>query len=56
MQDLRVSIGLFFVILGLLLAATPASGAVLTQAPVNLYTGCVSVAFGALMLVLSRRR
>ena len=56
MQDLRVSIGVFFSILGVVLMATPASGAVLTDAPVNLYTGAVSVVFGLTMLALSRRK
>ena len=52
MLDLRLPIGAFFVILGGLLIATPSAGAVMTDAPVNLYTGGCSLAFGAIMLVL----
>jgi hypothetical protein len=56
MQDLRVPIGAFFLILGGVLAATPTSGTMLTIAPVNFYTGAVSLVFGAVMVALSRRR
>ena len=56
MTDLRASIGVFFLILGAILVATPATGASLTSAPVNLYTGIVALLFGAGMAALSRRR
>ena len=56
MSDLRAPIGIFFLILGAILSLTPASGAVLTTAPVNQYTGGVSLVFGAVMRLLARRR
>ena len=56
MNDLRVPIGAFFLLLGAILVLTPDSGSVQTDASVNQYTGAVSAAFGGVMLVLSRRR
>jgi hypothetical protein len=56
MHDLRIPIGAFFLALGILLAIAPATGAPLTEAPVNLYTGVCSVIFGGSMLGLGLRR
>jgi len=60
MDDLRVSSGLFFSLLGLILCAvgifSPATQAPLTEVNVNLYTGIVMVVFGGVMLWLARRR
>jgi hypothetical protein len=53
--DLRRIIGVFFVIVGLLLLIAPGARAPLTLAPVNLYVGAVTMAFGALMCALSLR-
>lgn len=55
MQDLRWPIGIFFVLLGVILAAMLGARAPLTEAPVNLYTGLVMLGFGGVMLVLARR-
>ena len=55
MIDLRRIIGVFFVIVGLLLLTVPSARAPLTTAPVNLYVGAVTIAFGAVMLLLSLR-
>jgi len=56
MNDLRIPIGVFFVIVGILLAATPSARAPLTEISVNLYTGLFMLAFGGVMLWLARRR
>ena len=56
MRDLRIPIGFFFLLLGVLLAITPSAGAPLTDGPVNLYVGLVALVFGAGMLLLARRR
>ena len=60
MDDLRVTTGLFFSLLGLILCAlgvfAPGLRAPLTQANVNLYTGLVMLVFGGVMLWLARRR
>jgi len=60
MDDLRVSSGLFFSLLGLILCAvgifSPATRAPLTEVNVNLFTGIVMVVFGGVMLWLARRR
>jgi hypothetical protein len=53
--DLRRIIGVFFVIVGLLLLTVPGARAPLTEAPVNLYMGVVTIAFGAVMWLLSLR-
>jgi hypothetical protein len=53
--DLRRIIGVFFVIVGLLLLTVTGARAPLTQAPVNLYVGLVTLALGAVMWLLSLR-
>jgi hypothetical protein len=53
--DLRRIIGVFFVIVGLLLLTATGARAPLTEVPVNLYVGVVTIAFGAIMLALSLR-
>ena len=58
MSDLRISIGAFFVLVGLLVSATgllSAARAPLDTANVNLYAGFAMLAFGAVMLWLARR-
>ena len=55
MIDLRRIIGVFFVIVGLLLLTVTGARAPLTPGPVNLYMAGVTIAFGAVMLVLSLR-
>ena len=55
MQDLRWPIGIFFVLLGVILAAMPHARAPLTEAPVNLYAGLTMLVFGGVMLLLARR-
>jgi uncharacterized membrane protein len=58
MLDLRVPTGLFFAIVGLILLAmgvfAPSERAALTDSNVNLYSGLVMLAFGLIMLGLSR--
>jgi hypothetical protein len=54
-SDLRVPIGVFFLILGLLLTLTPSAAAPLSDAPVNLYVGLCALAFGGAMAWLGRR-
>lgn len=58
MLDLRTPSGWFFTLLGLVLLALaffdPGARARLTDANVNLYTGFAMLAFGAIMLLLSR--
>jgi len=60
MNDLRVSSGLFFSLLGLILCAlgifAPGTRAPLTDVNVNLYTGIAMLVFGGVMLWLARRR
>ncbi|HEX3875736.1 MAG TPA: hypothetical protein VHW24_02040 [Bryobacteraceae bacterium] len=60
MLDLRLPIGWFFAITGILLLAmalfSPASRAPLTDANVNLYCGAFMTIFGVLMLLLAIRR
>ena len=57
MLDLRLPIGWFFAITGLLLLGlglfAPQTRAVLTDANVNLYCGAVMTSFGALLLAIS---
>ena len=55
MIDLRRIIGAFFVLVGLLLLTVPHAQAPLTSAPVNLYMAVLTIAFGAVMLVLGLR-
>ena len=58
MLDLRVPTGWFFAIIGAILVAmgllAPGERAALTDSNVNLYCGAVMLAFGAVMLALSR--
>jgi uncharacterized membrane protein len=58
MLDLRVPTGFFFAIVGLILVAmgvfAPSERAALTDSNVNLYCGLVMLAFGLIMLALSR--
>jgi len=58
MNDLRVPIGLFFSIVGVILlitALTSHSTAPIGSENVNLYTGLCMLVFGGLMLWLARR-
>jgi len=55
MRDLRVPIGLFFLIVGIVLVSMAGARAELTQAEVNLYAGLTMLGFGAVMLWLARR-
>jgi len=59
MEDLRVPIGSFFAILGILMliaAALPAGGtAPLAPPHVDLYCGILNLLFGIIMLWLARR-
>ena len=58
MEDLRVPIGSFFVILGVLLlisAAFVGGNAPLAPAHVNLWCGAANLVFGGIMLWLARR-
>jgi sulfite exporter TauE/SafE len=58
MLDLRVPTGFFFAIVGLILLAmgvfAPTERAALTDSNVNLYCGLFMLAFGLIMLGLSR--
>lgn len=60
MSDLRVTIGLFFLLLGVILCALgvvfPGLRAPLTQVNVNLYAGASILIFGGVMLWLGKRR
>jgi hypothetical protein len=56
MNDLRNPIGLFFALVGLLLAYEWRETAPLTTAPVNFYVGATMVLFGVVMVWLARRR
>jgi hypothetical protein len=58
MLDLRVPSGWFFAIIGVILCALGVFSperAALTDANVNLYCGFALFAFGAMLLLLSRR-
>ncbi len=55
MIDLRRIIGVFFVIVGLLLLTVPHAQAPLTTGPINLYVAVITLAFGAVMWLLSLR-
>ena len=58
MLDLRVPTGFYFSIVGLILVVTgvfaPSERAALTDSNVNLYCGLVMLAFGLIMLGLTR--
>ncbi|HUA85195.1 MAG TPA: hypothetical protein VMB85_15135 [Bryobacteraceae bacterium] len=56
MFDLRLPIGIFFAILGIILVASPGERAVLTTVPVNLYAGAAMLLFGGAMLWLASRK
>lgn len=60
MEDLRVPIGFFFALLGLILIAVsffmPTAHAPLTTVNINLYSGLTMLIFGGAMLWLARRR
>lgn len=56
MDDLRNPIGLFFALVGLLLAYDWRETAPLTNSPVNLYVGITMALFGGVMVWLARRR
>ena len=60
MLDLRIPSGLFFAATGLILIVlgivSPESRAPLTPVNINLYGGAAMLLFGALLLLLSRRR
>lgn len=59
MNDLRIPIGGFFTIVGLIVAGVgvlSANRAPLDAANVNLYSGLAMLAFGGLMLWLARLR
>jgi hypothetical protein len=51
-NDLRLPIGAFFVLLGVLLLTVSSARAQLDSEPVNLYSGLVMLAFGSVMLLL----
>lgn len=58
MNDLRIPIGLFFSIIGLILIVvglTSSARAPLTDMNINLYAGLCMLVFGGTMLWLSRR-
>ena len=58
MRDLRIPIGVFFTLIGLVLAVTgfvTENRAPLESANVNLYCGVTMLAFGGAMLWLARR-
>lgn len=58
MNDLRVPIGIFFALVGVILCATSLAAdyrAPLVSANVNLYCGASMLVFGAVMLWLARR-
>ncbi len=56
MTDLRIPIGLFFTLLGIILVAMPGMQAPLTEARVNLYSGIAMLVFGGVMLWLAFRK
>ena len=53
---LAVPLGLFFALVGLLLAYNWREAAPLTTSPVNLYAGVTMVLFGGVMVWLAKRR
>jgi hypothetical protein len=56
MNDLRIPIGLFFLIVGVLLMTVLHSRAPIAAGPVNLYAGLAMLLFGAVMLWLGKRK
>lgn len=60
MPDLRIPIGLYFGLVGLILLGVgliqPDARAALTQININLYSGLSLIVFGGVMLWLARRR
>ena len=60
MLDLRIPSGLFFAATGIILIVlgivSPGSRAPLTPVNINFYSGAAMLLFGALLLLLSRRR
>ncbi|MDQ6675856.1 MAG: hypothetical protein M3Z09_01005 [Acidobacteriota bacterium] len=60
MLDLRIPAGYFFALTGLILTALgildPAARAPLTPLNINLYAGGAMLLFGAILLLLARRR
>ncbi len=56
MNDLRIPIGVFFLITGGLLVVMPGARAPLTEVPVNLYAGLSMLLFGGVMVWLARRK
>jgi hypothetical protein len=56
MNDLRIPIGIFFTIVGILLETVPSARAPLTEVPVNLYAGLSMLLFGGAMLWLAWRK
>jgi hypothetical protein len=56
MNDLRLPIGIFFAIIGVLLLTVISARAPLTEVPVNLYAGLSMLIFGGAMLWLARRK
>lgn len=56
MNDLRNPIGLFFALVGLMLAFAWRETAPLTTAPVNVYVGATMILFGVVMVWLARKR
>lgn len=60
MLDLRITTGWFFSTLGVILLGlgvfNPGLRAALTTWNVNLYCGCVMLAFGGVMLLLAYRK
>ena len=56
MTDLRLPVGIFFVILGVLLETVAQAQAPLTTVRVNGYAGVAMLIFGAALLLLARRK
>jgi hypothetical protein len=54
-NDLRLPIGAFFVLLGLLLMTVSRAHAQLDSEPVNFFAGLVMLAFGGVMLLLAQQ-
>ena len=54
-MDLRLPIGIFFALAGILLVSSAGARAPLTDVPVNVYAGAFMILFGGVMLWLSRR-
>ncbi len=59
MDDLRIPIGFFFSLLGVILLGVaffdPGAHAPMASSNVNLYTGLAMLAFGGVMLALAKR-